>query len=93
MTKKLLIIIAALLFCGTVQAQSYHWSYNFHDYENNFPLIGEVYLDGVALASSDYEIAAFVGNQVRATEFLFEADPATYPGRYYAWLGQENWRY
>ena len=87
MTKKLLIIIAALLFCGTVQAQSYHWSYNFHDYENNFPLIGEVYLDGVALASSDYEIAAFVGNQVRATEFLFEADPATYPGRYYAWLG------
>ena len=87
MTKKITLFIAALFLCGTMQAQSYHWSYNYHDYENNFPFIGEVYLNGVALASSDFEIAAFVGDQVRATEFLFEADPTSYPGRYYAWLG------
>ena len=87
MTRKLTLFIAALFLCGAMQAQTYHWSYNFHDYENNFPFIGEVYLDGVALASSDFEIAAFVGNQVRATEFLFEADPSSYPGRHYAWLG------
>ena len=87
MTKKITLFIAALFLCGAMQAQSYHWSYNYHDYESNFPFIGEVYLDGVALASSDFEIAAFVGDQVRATEFLFEADPTSYPGHYYAWLG------
>ena len=87
MTKKITLFIAALFLCGAMQAQSYHWSYNYHDYESNFPFIGEVYLDGVALASSDFEIAAFVGDQVRATEHLFEADPISYPGHYYAWLG------
>ena len=87
MTKKITLFIAALFLFGAMQAQTYHWSYNYHDYENNFPFIGEVYLNGTALASSDFEIAAFVGDQVRATEFLFEADPDNYPGRYYAWLG------
>lgn len=87
MTKKIMLFITALFLSGMMQAQSYHWSYNYHDYESNFPFIGEVYLNGVALTSSDFEIAAFVGDQVRATEFLFEADPDYYPGHYYAWLG------
>lgn len=87
MTRKITLFIAALFLCGAMQAQSYHWSYNYHDYENNFPFIGEVYLNGEVVASSDFEIAAFVGDQVRATEFLFEADPDNYPGLYYAWLG------
>ena len=87
MTKKIMLFISALILCGAMQAQNYHWSYNYHDYESNFPLIGEVYINGEVVASSDFEIAAFVGDQVRATEFLFEADPTNYPGRYYAWLG------
>ena len=70
-----------------MQAQNYHWSYNFQNYDSNFPIIGEVYINGEVLASSDFEIAAFVGDQVRATEFLFEADPISYPGHYFAWLG------
>ena len=85
--KKLILFIASVVLCGVMHAQSYHYSYNYHDYENSTPCIGEVYLDGVALTSSDFEIAAFVGDQVRSTEFLFEADPANYPGHYYAWLG------
>jgi hypothetical protein len=87
MTRRITLFIAVLFLCGTMQAQNYHWSYNYHDYESNFPFIGEVYINGEAVASSDFEIAAFVGDQVRATEILFEADPVTYPGRYYAWLG------
>jgi hypothetical protein len=87
MTKKIMLFIAALFLCGAMQAQNYHWSYNYHDYESNFPLIGEVYINGEVVASSDFEIAAFVGDQVRATEFLFEADPTYFPGHYYAWLG------
>ena len=82
-----MLFIAALFLYGAMQAQNYHWSYNYHDYENNFPFIGEVYLNGEVVASSDFEIAAFVGDQVRATEFLFEADPDNYPGHFYAWLG------
>jgi len=82
-----MLFIAALLLCGTMQAQNYHWSYNYHDYESNFPLIGEVYINDEVVASSDFEIAAFVGDQVRATELLFEADPVNFPGHYYAWLG------
>ena len=87
MTKKIMLFIAALLLCGTMQAQNYHWSYNYHDYESNFPLIGEVYINDEVVASSDFEIAAFVGDQVRATELLLEADPVNFPGHYYAWLG------
>ena len=87
MTKKIMLFIAALFLCGAMQAQNYHWSYNYHDYESNFPLIGEVYINGEVVASSDFEIAAFVGDQVRATEFLFEADPDYFPGHFYAWLG------
>ena len=87
MTRKITLFIAALFLCGAMQAQNYHWSYNYHDYESNFPLIGEVYINGEVVASSDFEIAAFVGDQVRATEFLFEADPVNYPGHYFAWLG------
>ena len=87
MTKKIMLFIAALFLCGAMQAQNYHWSYNYHDYESNFPLIGEVYINGEVVASSDFEIAAFVGDQVRATEFLFEADPVNFPGHFYAWLG------
>ena len=82
-----MLFIAALFLCGAMQAQNYHWSYNYHDYESNFPLIGEVYINGEVVASSDFEIAAFVGDQVRATEFLFEADPVNFPGHFYAWLG------
>ena len=85
--KKILLFITALLLCGTIQAQQYHWSYNYHDYESNFPLIGVVYINGEVVASSDFEIAAFVDDQVRATELLLEADPDNYPGTYYAWLG------
>lgn len=87
MTKKIMLFIAALFLCGAMQAQNYHWSYNYHDYESNFPLIGEVYINGEVVASSDFEIAAFVGDQVRAMEFLFEADPVNFPGHFYAWLG------
>ena len=85
--KKILFFIAALLLCGTMKAQDYHYTYDFHDYESNFPLIGEVYLNGEVLASPSIEIAAFVGDQVRGSEFLLEADPVNYPGRYFVWLG------
>ena len=72
---------------GTMQAQDYHRTYNYHQWDNVFPLIGEVHLNGEVLASSNYEIAAFVGDEVRGTEFLLEADPTYYPGVYFAWLG------
>lgn len=85
--KKILFFITALLLCGTMKAQDYHYTYDYHDYENNFPLTGEAYLNGEVLASSSIEIAAFVGEQVRGSEFLLEADPVNYPGRFFVWLG------
>lgn len=85
--KKILFFITALLLCGTMNAQDYHYTYDFHDYENNFPLTGEVYLNGERLTSPTIEIAAFVGEEVRGSEFLLEVDPDNYPGRYFVWLG------
>ena len=82
-----MFFITALLLCGTMNAQDYHYTYDYHDYENNFPLTGEVYLNGEVLTSSSIEIAAFVGDQVRGSEFLFEADPVNYPGHFFMWLG------
>ena len=49
--KKIMFFITALLLCGTMNAQDYHYTYDYHDYENNFPLTGEVYLNGERLAS------------------------------------------
>ena len=85
--KKILFFITALLLCGTMNAQDYHYTYDFHEYESNFPLTGEVYLNGERLASPTIEIAAFVGDQVRGSEFLLEVDPVNYSGHFFMWLG------
>ncbi len=85
--KKIILFVTALFLCGLIHAQDYHYTYDFHDYENNFPLTGEVYLNGEVLASSSIEIAAFVGDQVRGSEYLLEADPVNYPGHFFMWLG------
>ena len=84
--KKFVLFIAAILLCGTIHAQEYHYTYDFHEYENVFPLTGEAYLNGELLASPSIEIAAFVGEDVRGTEFLLEVDPDD-PGHYFVWLG------
>ena len=85
--KKILLFIAALIFCGTTQAQEYHWTYDYHQWENACPMIAVVYLNGEVLASGNYEVAAFVGDEVRGTEYLLEVDPTFYPGVYFAWYG------
>ena len=85
--KKIILFVTALFLCGLIHAQDYHYTYDFHDYEHNFPLTGEVYLNGEVLASSSIEIAAFVGDQVRGSEYLLETDPVNYPGHFFLWLG------
>ena len=85
--KKILFFITALLLCGTMNAQDYRYTYDFHAYESNFPLTGEVYLNGERLASPTIEIAAFVGDEVRGSEYLLEVDPENYPGHFFVWLG------
>ena len=85
--KKILLFIAALFFCGMTQAQEYHWTYDYHQWDNVFPMIAVVHLNGEVLASGNYEVAAFVGDEVRGTEFLAEIDPSYYPGVYFAWYG------
>ena len=83
--KKIVLFIAAILLCGTIHAQDYHYTYDYHAYESNFPLTGEVYLNGEILASPSIEIAAFVGDEVRGSEYLLEFDE--YPGHFFVWLG------
>lgn len=84
--KKLLLFISVLFVFGTTKAQDYHWSYDYHQWDNVCTIIGEVFINGEILSSSDYELAAFVNNEVRGTEYLLNVDSDD-PDHYYAWFG------
>ena len=64
----------------------YHWSeFNYHDYKWHVNIIGKVYFNGTVQNSESIEIAAFVGDELRGTEYLVEPYAGALPGQYFAW--------
>ena len=86
MKRKLVLFIASLLILGSINAQEDHWSMNSYDYMNARPFYGKVMIDGVMQSTTDIEIAAFVGEQVRAVSRLVEIAPSVLPGQYFIWF-------
>ena len=72
MKRRLLLILASIILCGsTVFAQSNHWSLdNPGAYASHLNTWIAVELDGVRLASTDIELAAFVDGECRGVERL-----------------------
>ena len=65
----LIVIVAALLFCGTVSAQQ-HYQFNVYDFHSNMPVIAQIQIDGVAQTSTDIELGASNGDEVRGSHLI-----------------------
>ena len=86
MKRKVFLIVASLLLCGTIFAQDFHWSdFNYHNFTSHMNITGRVYLDGVLQQDrGDIEVAAFVGDELRGTKFLVQPYPNSNLG-YFIW--------
>ena len=86
MKRKLFLIVAALLLSGTMFAQAYHWDgFDYHAFQSHMSITGRVYLDGVIQQNrGDIEVATFVGDELRGTEFLWQPYPSSTLG-YFIW--------
>ena len=75
--KKIILILASIILCGsTIFAQSNHWSLdNPGTYASHLNTWIAVELDGVRLASTDIELAAFVDGECRGVERLAVYNP------------------
>ena len=72
-------MIASLAFCGSIFAQTTHWpDFNYNDYQNNDALVAFIKIDTNFITRSDdyanFEVGAFVGDQVRGHGFLMDAN-------------------
>ena len=65
MNKRLLSLMASLLLCGAVSAQS-HFEADTHAQDNNMPVVAQVVLDGQTVTTGGYELGAFVGTATEA---------------------------
>lgn len=88
MKKRVLLIVASLLFSGMMFAQDFHWTWtdaDVHDYQTNMHITGRAYLDGTLVTDrGDIEVATFVGDELRGTKMLVAPYPASSLG-YFVW--------
>ena len=80
-----LAFIISFFTIGSIKAQD-HWSMNSYDYADARPFIGKVQINGEIQSTTNIEIAAFVGEQVRAVRHLVEISPEKLPGQYFVWF-------
>jgi hypothetical protein len=74
MKRKLLLIVASLLFSGMIYAQDYYWSsFNYNQWQSYATVYGKVYLDGELQERDDIEVAAFVNGELRGREFCYQS--------------------
>ena len=66
MKKAFLMIVAVLLLCGMASAQQ-HYTFNVHAWENNMPVTTQIQIDGVQQTSTQIELGAFVGDEIRGS--------------------------
>ncbi|MBO7617685.1 MAG: T9SS type A sorting domain-containing protein [Bacteroidales bacterium] len=76
MKKYLIILIASLLFGGSIFAQTHNWTYNNANYSDNMTAALWVTLDGNYLDDPTIEVAAFVDEEVRMSEFMQDLNPS-----------------
>lgn len=68
MKKRLLYLMASLLLCGAVNAQTNYWGNDpdSHAQPSNTPIVASVQIDGTAVsATADMRLGAFVGDNLR----------------------------
>lgn len=82
--KKSSILLLFLLQALCLQAQSSHWEVNIYDYQYDMSVYASLLKDGAVVADlSNYEVAAFVGNECRG---VGEVQSVETDDRIYLWL-------
>ena len=84
MKRKTFFILAALLLCGSLSAQTNHYTYNYHHFEHKITVVAQINIDGVEQTSSDYEIGAFDGTAVTGSARIGEYGSNHYHRAYFA---------
>ena len=75
----LIMTILCSLLCAAAWAQDTHWTCNPHDYQYDMTVYFGLTVDGEAVTDySDYEVAAFVGDECRGVGEQQTAGTATY---------------
>lgn len=75
----LIMTILCSLLCAAAWAQDTHWTCNPHDYQYDMTVYFGLTADGVAVTDySDYEVAAFVGDECRGVATFETASGITY---------------
>ena len=69
MKRKIVILIASILLLGSMQAQENHYNVtDIHAFQTHMLVVAQIYLNGVEQSSSNIEIGAFVGDEVRGSD-------------------------
>lgn len=84
MKRKTFFILAPLLLCGSLSAQTNHYTYNYHHFEHKITVVAQINIDGVEQTSSDYEIGAFDGTAVTGSARIGEYGSNHYHRAYFA---------
>ena len=66
MKRKSILLLAFTLVFGVIQAQN-HYTFNISDYQTNLPYRTQILINGIEQTSSNIEVGAFVGEQVRGS--------------------------
>jgi len=68
MNRIFFMLLASILLFTRMQAQENHYNVpDIHYYMTNMLVVTQIYIDGVEQSSSDIELGAFVGNEVRGS--------------------------
>ena len=92
MKRKLIMIVAALLLCGAMNAQNVpnsHFmpnNWDYHNYVGPMSVIGQVYFNDEIQNNANLEIASFVGEEFRGNVMLIEPFPNVPDLGYFAYL-------
>ena len=81
MKRKILLLLAAMLVCGSMKAQEpeHHYQFNYHEFGKMMTMIVQINIDGVEQQSSNViELGSFDGTTVTGSQMLAE-----YTGGYY----------
>lgn len=84
MKRKTFFLLAAMLLCGSLSAQTNHYTYNYHAFEHKITVVAQINIDGVEQTSSDYEIGAFDGTTVTGSARIGEYGSNHYHRAYFA---------
>ena len=83
MKSKLLLMLASLFIWGTMNAQVHHYQVNTYGTQFNMTMVAQININGVQQTSTQIELGAFLGTEVRGSQFIRTEDNLAWIQVYY----------